>query len=177
MRISILQGEREMARDNWKLGELDIPFAPAPKGQARVGVQFEIDANGILQVLARDTATGTDRRLAISSAVDVADEAVEQMLGDSLEHAFSDVEERVFTETRMKALEMLPALEIVLAGLGGDLEESTRVRLDELVTGIHRAIAARATEELKTLIRDLDLLTEPLAAEFLEKSLDLCDPT
>lgn len=177
MRISILQGEREMARDNWKLGELVIPFPPAPKGQARVGVQFEIDANGILQVLARDTATGTDRRLAISSAVDVTDEAVEKMLGDSLEHAFSDVEERVFTETRIKALEMLPALEIVMAGLGADLEEFTRVKVHDLVSAIHRAIEARATRELKSLIHDLDILTEPLAAEFLEKSLDLRDPS
>ncbi len=176
MRISILQGEREMARDNWKLGELVIPFPPSPKGQARVGVQFEIDANGILQVLARDTATGTDRCLAISSAVDVTDEAVEKMLGDSLEHAISDVDERVFTETRIKALEMLPALEIVLAGLGEDLEASIRLKVDDLVSAIHRAIAARATQELKLLIRDLDILTEPLAAEFLEKSLDLRDP-
>ena len=58
MSIKVLQGEREMARDNWPLGQFEIEFEPAPKGVARVGVQFEIDANGILHVLARDTKTG-----------------------------------------------------------------------------------------------------------------------
>src|SRR5690606_2287474 len=53
MRIRILQGEREMARDNWELGRFDLEFAPGPKGSARVGVQFEIDADGLLRVLAR----------------------------------------------------------------------------------------------------------------------------
>ncbi len=58
MSIKVLQGEREMARDNWRLGQFEIEFEPALKGVARVGVQFEIDANGILHVLARDTKTG-----------------------------------------------------------------------------------------------------------------------
>src|SRR5450432_2779018 len=91
MKIKVLQGEREMAADNWTLGEFEIEFQPAPKGGARVGVQFEIDANGILQVLARDTKTGAEKIVALTSAVDVSDEAVEAMIGDSLEHAFEDV--------------------------------------------------------------------------------------
>ncbi|HEY5742270.1 MAG TPA: Hsp70 family protein, partial [Terrimicrobiaceae bacterium] len=62
MHITVLQGEREMAKDNWKLGEFDIPFASAPRGQARVGVQFEIDADGLLNVLIRDIATGRDTK-------------------------------------------------------------------------------------------------------------------
>src|SRR3977135_4563479 len=60
MSIKVLQGEREMARDNWPLGQFEIEFEPAPKGVARVGVQFEIDANGILQWRARHTKTGTE---------------------------------------------------------------------------------------------------------------------
>ncbi|MFM8716357.1 MAG: Hsp70 family protein, partial [Spartobacteria bacterium] len=82
MSITVLQGEREMARDNWPLGRMDVAFPPAPKGQARVGVQFELDANGILHVLARDTATGLDTVIDIQSAVEVSDEVVEKMLGD-----------------------------------------------------------------------------------------------
>src|SRR5208282_6169441 len=58
MKIQVLQGERELARDNWSLGTFELEFAPAPKGVPRVGVQFEIDANGILSVLARDVKTG-----------------------------------------------------------------------------------------------------------------------
>src|SRR5689334_6478510 len=106
MKIMVLQGEREMAADNWKLGEFEIVFEPAPKGVARVGVQFAIDANGILEVLARDTRSGLEKRLSLDSAVDVSDEAVETMIADSLEHAFDDMSERVWTETRLKAEEM-----------------------------------------------------------------------
>ncbi|MDQ6656064.1 MAG: Hsp70 family protein, partial [Verrucomicrobiota bacterium] len=76
MRIKVLQGEREMARDNWPLGEFDLDFAPASKGVPRVGVQFEIDSNGILHVLARDTKTGREKVVEINSAIDVSDEAV-----------------------------------------------------------------------------------------------------
>ena len=107
MRIKVLQGEREMARDNWTLGEFDLAFEPAPKGVARVGVQFEIDANGILHVLARDTKTGAEKIVDINSAVDVSDEAVEAMIADSLDHAFEDMNERVWTEAKLKAEEML----------------------------------------------------------------------
>ena len=79
MAVRILQGERELARDNWLLGEVNVPFEPGPKGSARVGVEFSIDQNGILTVLARDTKTDSDHILKIEgAAVDVADEAVEK---------------------------------------------------------------------------------------------------
>src|SRR4029078_8513684 len=61
MLIHVLQGERERARDNWSLGKFALAFDPAPRGVPRVGVQFEIDANGILHVLARDTHTGRQK--------------------------------------------------------------------------------------------------------------------
>src|SRR5204862_1003586 len=72
MLIHVLQGERERARDNWSLGRFTIDFEPAPKGIARVGVQFEIDANGILHVLARDVRRGLEKVVEMKSAVDVA---------------------------------------------------------------------------------------------------------
>src|SRR5207237_5281895 len=111
MSIKVLQGEREMARDNWKLGEFEIEFEPAAKGMPRVGVQFEIDANGILHVLARDTKTGREKIVEMQSAVDVSDDAVESMLAESLEHAFDDVNERVWTETKIKAQEMIEGVD------------------------------------------------------------------
>src|SRR5204863_4305658 len=115
MSIKVLQGEREMARDNWPLGQFEIEFEPASKGVARVGVQFEIDANGILHVLARDTKTGAEQIVEIKSAVDVSDEAVEAMIAESLEHAFDDMSERVWTEAKLKAEEMLSAVDAALA--------------------------------------------------------------
>ncbi len=171
MRITVLQGEREMARDNWPLGSMEVAFPPAPKGQARVGVQFELDANGILHVLARDTVTGRDTLIDIQSAIEVSDEAVEKMLGDSLEHAFEDMDERIFTEARLKAEEMLPAIDSALAQLGEEVPDDVRAAILELAGKVRVAMESRATLDLKNDLRELDLLTEPLAAALLEKAM------
>jgi molecular chaperone DnaK len=171
MKITVLQGEREMARDNWPLGSMEVAFPPAPKGQARLGVQFELDANGILHVLARDTATGRDTEIDIQSAVEVSDEAVEKMLGDSLEHAFEDMDERVFTEARLKAEEMLPAIDSALTQLGDGVPKDVRVAILDLVGNARVAITSHSTADLKKLLLELDTLTEPLAAALLDKAM------
>lgn len=171
MRIAVLQGEREMARDNWKLGEFDIAFDPLPKGRARVGVQFEIDANGILHVLARDTATGRDTVVKLESAVEVSDEAVEKMLGDSLEHAFEDMDERIFTEAKIKADEMLPAVDSALALLGTDVGEAERQTILTHRTAVLAAVESRSTSALKQALARLDDATQPLATRLIEKTL------
>ena len=171
MKITVLQGEREMARDNWPLGSMEVAFPPAPKGQARVGVQFELDANGILQVLARDTASGRDTVIEIQSAVEVSDEAVEKMLGDSLDHAFEDMDERIFTETKLKADEMLPAIDSALAQLGNEVPENVRAAILDLAGKARAAAESRSTADLKNHLRELDLLTEPLATALLEKAI------
>lgn len=168
MDIKILQGEREMARDNWPLGELVVPFPPAPKGQARVGVQFEIDANGILHVLARDVATGTDHTVEINSAIRVDDAAVEQMVGESVEHAFADMNERIFTEARLKAEEMIPAVETALVKLGDAVPADQREMIEKLVTSTKAAIALGSTTKLKKLTAELDDATQDLATLLLE---------
>ena len=171
MRIAVLQGEREMARDNWPLGSMEVAFPPAPKGQARVGVQFELDANGILHVLARDTATGRDTLLDIQSAVEVSDEAVEKMLGDSLEHAFEDMDERIFTEARLKAEEMLPAIDSALAQLADEVPAEVRAAISDLVEKTRAALESHSAPDLKAHLLALDTLTEPLAAVLLEKAI------
>ncbi len=171
MRISVLQGEREMARDNWKLGEMDVIFTPSPKGQARVGVQFELDASGILHVLARDTVTSRDTVVEIQSAVEVSDEAVEKMLGDSLEHAFEDMDERIFTEAKIKADEMLPAIAAALSQLEGEVPDGVRMEIDRLVLAVQSAVELKATAQLKSILKELDAITEPLATALIEKTL------
>lgn len=168
MRISVLQGEREMARDNWKLGEFEIKFTPAPRGQARVGVQFELDASGLLHVLTRDVATGQDTKVAIESAVEVSDEAVEKMLADSLEHAFEDMDERVFTESCLKADEMIPAVAKALECLGNEVTSEERKKIQTLVSEAQSAREARSHSRLKKKLAELDTLTEPLAARLVE---------
>ncbi|MGI8437905.1 MAG: molecular chaperone DnaK [Chthoniobacterales bacterium] len=171
MRIKILQGEREMARDNWSLGEFDLEFERAPKGVARVGVQFAIDANGILQVLARDTHTGKERTVEISSAVDVSDEAVEAMIADSLDHAFDDMNERVWTEAKMKAEEMLGAVENAFVVLGAEMDAGEKRSVEELLAELRAALASGELPRLKKANAALEKATEPMAARLLQKAM------
>lgn len=171
MLIRVLQGERELAKDNWELGQFELEFTPAPKGQARVGVQFEIDANGILQVLARDTQTGRERRVEMRSAVDVSDTAVEQMLDASLEHAFEDMSARQFAEAKLKADDLLAAVEVALPKLEGELTPEDRAEVDRLVGAVKEAIELRSAPALKKANEALDHGTEHLAALLLEKMM------
>ena len=168
MRITVLQGEREMAGDNWKLGEFEIPFVPARRGQARVGVQFEIDADGLLSVLARDVATGTDTRVKIQSAIEVSDEAVEKMLADSLEHAFEDMDQRAFAEACLKADEMLPAVETALQRLGTEICPDERETISGMVQQMIEARESGSLSDLRNALNDLEKMTEPLAARLVE---------
>lgn len=171
MLIKVLQGEREMSRDNWSLGQFELEFEPAAKGKARVGVQFEIDANGILHVLARDTATGRQKVVKMSSAIDVSDEAVEKMLEDSLEHAFEDMNERAFTEAKLKAKEMLPAVSKALDQVGAALDAVERERIAHCVGEVERALAAGAAQPLKKATAALDEATQRLAALLIEQAV------
>ena len=171
MQITVLQGERELARDNWRLGEFALEFERAPKGQARVGVQFEIDANGILHVLARDTKTGAQKTVAMTSAVDVSDEAVEKMLEESLEHAFEDMSDRVFVEAKLKSDELLPAVRQALAQAGDELSADERALIAQRVAEVESAIATGAGQPLKRANTALDEATQRLATILLERAL------
>ena len=171
MKIIVLQGERELASDNWMLGSFEIPFPPSQKGAARVGVQFSIDADGILQVLARDTAAGSEKIVEIKSAVEVSDEAVEAMLAGSLEHAFEDMDARIFTEARLKAEEMLPAVESALEQLGSELPESEVLVIKQQSSEVISALASKETTRLKQALAALDTATQTLATRLLDKAM------
>ncbi len=171
MSIKVLQGEREMARDNWKLGEFEIAFEPAPKGMPRVGVQFEIDADGILHVLARDTKTGHEKIVQMKSAVDVSDEAVEAMLAESLEHAFEDVNERRWTELKLKSEEMLAAVDSALGLVGDQISAQERDQILSLAKEVRAALEAKHMDRLKQANEGLDSATQNLAARVVEQAM------
>lgn len=171
MSIKVLQGEREMAWDNWKLGEFEIEFQAAPKGTPRVGVQFEIDANGILHVLARDTKSGTEKIVQMKSAVDVSDEAVEAMLAESLDHAFEDVGERIWTETKLKSEEMLSAVDNALRLVGDQIDPAEKRQILQLADEVRSALNSGETQKLKAANEALDSGTQALAARVLEKAM------
>lgn len=171
MTVRVLQGERELAADNWELGRFEVCFQPEKRGQARVGVEFRIDADGILSVLARDTATGEDTVVEIgSAAVDVQEARVEQMVSESVEFAFEDMNARVFEEARMKAEELLPAVETALAGAAAFLDQAEIAKIEECRDRVTRAIEDRDAAPLKAAVEELDRATEGLAAILVEQA-------
>ena len=173
MRIRVLQGEREMARDNWELGQVDVPFESAPKGQARIGVQFRLDENGILEVLARDVSTGRDQVLVIeNSAVDVSDEKVGQMVSESVEHAFDDMAERVWTEAKLKAEELLPAVDAALAMGRQWLSAEELAEIEQARAAVEQSLAGQDPNSLKRAVQRLDQATESLAAKIVEQAIN-----
>ena len=171
MLIKVLQGEREIAKDNWPLGEFSLDFERAPKGHARVGVQFEIDASGILHVLARDTKTGAEKVVQVSSAVDVSDEAVEKMLEESLEHAFEDMSGRVFTEAKLKSDELLPAVRAALGRVGSQLTAEEQAQITAAAAEVEAALAAGEPHRLKRANAALDDATQRLATLLIEQAM------
>jgi molecular chaperone DnaK len=171
IRLRVLQGEREMARDNWQLGEFDVTFAATLKGQTRLGVQFKIDENGMLEVLARDVSTGIDSVLQIeNTSVHLDDIKVQMMVNESVEHAFSDMAERVFTEAKMKADELLHAIASLMKQ--GLVLETERGEIELAVTAVQNALSSNAANPLKAAVQRLDSATEVLAARLTEQAMD-----
>jgi molecular chaperone DnaK len=172
MRVRVLQGERELARDNWELGQFDLPFQPRVRGKARVGVQFSLDENGILEVLVRDVEGERDLVVEIeSAAVDVSDAAVEQMVSESVDHAFEDMNARIFTEARLKAGELLPAVQEALREFGDDMEEGERDEIEAARGAVVEALEGNSAPVLKGAVEQLDEATEALAARLVEQAL------
>src|SRR5262249_20790007 len=140
MLIHVLQGERERSKDNWSLGKFTLEFEPSPRGVPRLGVQFEIDASGILQVLARDTRTGREKIVQMKSAVDVDDTAVQKMVEESVEHAFTDLAARRWVEAKLKTNEVLAATRKGLADCAGELEADYVMQVQAALEEIQSAL-------------------------------------
>jgi molecular chaperone DnaK len=179
MLIHVLQGERERAKDNWSLGRFTIDFEPAPKGTPRIGVQFEIDANGILQVLARDTKTGRQTVVEIKSAVDVEDAEVQRMVEESVEHAFEDLAARRWVEAALRARETLAAARKGLADCGAELEADDHRNVEAAIACVEAALATEVaddnvgdTRKLQEATVALDEATRPLAELMMDKAME-----
>jgi molecular chaperone DnaK len=178
MLIHVLQGERERAKDNWSLGKFTLEFESAPRGVPRVGVQFEIDANGILHVLARDTRTGREKIVEMTSAVDVDDAAVQQMVEESVEHAFDDLAARRWIEAKLKATETLTATRKAVANHGGEMEGDYRAKIEAAAREVESALATETgggsgdLKRLQASVAALDETTKPLADFLMDKAME-----
>jgi molecular chaperone DnaK len=179
MLIHVLQGERERAKDNWSLGQFTLEFEPARRGMPRVGVHFEIDANGILHVLARDTKTGQEKIVAMKSAADLDDAAVQEMVEESVEHAFEDLAARRWVEAKLKGTELVSATRKGLADAGAELDTDHRERVEGALHELESALAGEHPEtktgdvkQLQVAIAALDEATKPLADLLMDRAVE-----
>jgi molecular chaperone DnaK len=179
MLIHVVQGERERVKDNWSLGRFELEFEPAPKGVPRVGVQFEIDANGILHALARDVKTGHQKVVQMQSAVDVDDAEVQKMVEESVEHAFDDLRARQWIEAKIKAGETIMATRKTMAEYAAELDPEYKAQLDGALEDIETVLSAEDPKtktgdpkKLKEANAKLDEVTKPLADHAMDKAME-----
>ncbi len=143
--IHVLQGERERAQDNKSLGKFDLTdIPPAPRGMPQIEVTFDIDANGILNVSAKDKATGKEQRIVIRASSGLNEDEIKRMVKDAEAHAAEDKKFRELVETRNRADALLHQVEKALKDLG------------DKVTSDERAKAESALGDLRSVLKSDD---------------------
>ncbi|MDE2070308.1 MAG: molecular chaperone DnaK [Gammaproteobacteria bacterium] len=139
--VHVLQGEREMARDNKSLGKFDLSdIPPAPRGVPQVEVTFDIDANGILNVSAKDKATNREQKITIKASSGLSKEDIERMVKDAEAHAAEDKKTRELVDTRNQAENLVHATEKSLKELGDKVSGEERARIESAISDLKDAI-------------------------------------
>lgn len=155
--VVVYQGERSMAKDNKKLGTFDLAVAPAPKGTPKIRVEFDIDANGIVNVSAKDEGTGKEQRITITGGSSLSKEEVDRMVRDAETHAKEDEERRNLITAKNTAEQVVYSAEKTLGEfknqIPSDLAESIQSKIDGLQSVV--ANESATAEELETKTKDL----------------------
>ena len=139
--IHVLQGERERAVDNKSLGKFDLTdIPPAPRGMPQVEVSFDIDANGILNVSAKDKATGREQKIVIKASSGLNEEEIKRMVRDAEAHAAEDKRFRELIETRNKADAMIHAVERSVKDLGEKVDSGERASVEAAISDLRTAL-------------------------------------
>ena len=173
MILPFSQTQLDLIKNDKRYSQILTDFEKGVKGSARVGVQFEIDADGILKVLARDTKTGQDKIVEIRhAAVDVTEAKVEEMIAQSLDHAFSDMAARQMAEASLKSRELLEAVAGALPQAGEAVDAATQQRISDGVAEVEAALAQGDLRRIKSANAALDAATESLAAVLVERAMD-----
>jgi molecular chaperone DnaK len=139
--VHVLQGEREMARDNKSLGRFDLQdIPPAPRGMPQIEVTFDIDANGILNVTAKDKATGKQQNIVIKASSGLSDDEVNRMVKDAEAHAEEDKKQREIVDARNQADNLIHGTEKSLKEYGEKVDGATRAQIESLISELRDAV-------------------------------------
>ena len=137
----MLQGERDRAADNKSLGKFDLTdIPPAPRGMPQVEVSFDIDANGILNVSAKDKATGKEQKIIIKASSGLNEEEIKRMVRDAEAHAEEDKRFRELVDSRNKADGLIHAVEKSLQSLGDKVDGAERAKVESAVSDLRTAL-------------------------------------
>ena len=156
--VHVLQGERELARDNRTLGHFRLEgIRPAPRGAPQIEVTFDIDANGILTVTAKDRDTGKEQKITISGSTQLSKEEVERMVRDAQVHAEEDRRHREEVEARNNADAMAHQVEKQLRELGDRAPANEKARAEQMINQVRELVRTQSTDiaQLKQLTGDL----------------------
>ncbi|HNR23399.1 MAG TPA: molecular chaperone DnaK [Steroidobacteraceae bacterium] len=160
--IHVLQGERDRAGDNKSLGKFDLSdIPPAPRGMPQVEVTFDIDANGILHVSAKDKATGKEQKIVIKASSGLTEDEIKRMVRDAEAHAEEDRKFRELVEARNRAEQMIHAVEKSLTDLGEKVDAGERAKVESALSDLRSAVKG---DDQAAIAKKTEALTQASAA-------------
>jgi len=164
--IHVLQGERDMARDNRTLGKFHLEgLPPAPRGMPQIEVTFDIDANGILNVSAKDKGTGKETKITISHSSGLAKDEVEKMVTDAQSHESEDKKRREEVEQRNKAENLAYQMEKLVRENKDKLGAETVKNIEEAIQEVHKVREKGTADEVKAAVEKLEQASHKAAEE------------
>ncbi len=168
--IHVLQGERERAGDNKSLGRFDLSeISSAPRGLPQIEVAFDIDANGILNVSAKDKATGKEQKIVIKASSGLSEEEIERMIGDAETHSAEDKKFRELVEARNQGDALVHATEKSLAELGEKVEAEDRANIEAAAADLNEAVKGDSKEVIEAKIKALSEASAGMAQKLYEE--------
>ena len=169
--IHVLQGERERSQDNKSLGRFDLAdIPPAPRGIPQIEVTFDIDANGILNVSAKDKATGKEQNIVIKASSGLADDEIERMVQDAEAHAEEDRKFRELVDVRNQADGLLHATEKSLSDLGEKVSAEDRAKAEAAINDLKDALKGEDKDQIETKTKALAEASASLAQQAYEQA-------
>ena len=162
--IQVLQGEREMASDNKLIGQFDLSgIAPAPRGVPQIEVTFDIDANGILHVSAKDKGTGKEQSIVIKDSSGLSEEEIDRMVHDAEAHAEDDKRKKELADVRNQADTLVYTTEKSLKEHGDKLDAATKENIEKEVENLKQKLTSENVGEIKEGIDKLSTAAQKLA--------------
>jgi len=169
--IHVLQGERPMAMDNKTIGRFQLDgIPPAPRGVPQIQVTFDIDANGILSVSAKDKATGREQNIKIQASSGLSDADIEQMKADAKAHADEDQKRRDEVDTRNTADQKVWQTEKQITELADKIDAESKSKLQAAVDRLKEALKGDNLQEIKDASGDLDAIWQQISTQMYQNS-------